>query len=355
MVANVQAAFPGANFANDQIQEQYAIRRTLLNAVLQRYLTDALQGTTPKPGEPSGTSAEARAGLDAWSVGQIAAALGKDSTLESGKLQVFFDATFIPSCACWSPIDGDQHLAATAWIVLGHVSQGGRVRNEVLSGILGRQGDDGGWPLFFQAARTRQSNSTYATALLLLALHELSSTAYFDTALAAGIHAAIEHARAWLHARAPKDGQYWIDYPDSDGRNVPSRGNSAFVTYVLMTTGDTAQDKQLFREWFAKLGAPTTLDQMDTSDQFVNVVDGKVRRDGTRYLTLCWELAAIGKSALYLDALQRIRARRFFVDALQMWHRDQTGRFDFLTAETLFAINTLFDNGGAFSSAGNPP
>jgi hypothetical protein len=355
MVANVQAAFPGANFANDQIQEQYAIRRTLLNAVLQRYLTDALQGTTPKPGEPSGTSAEARAGLDAWSVGQIAAALGKGSTLESGKLQAFFDATFIPSCACWSPIDGDQHLAATAWIVLGHVSQGVKVRNEVLNGILGRQGDDGGWPLFFQAARTRQSNSTYATALLLLALHELSSTAYFDTAFAAGIHAAIERARAWLHARAPKDGQYWIDYPDSDGRNVPSRGNSAFVTYVLMTTGDTAQDKQLFREWFAKLGAPTSLDQMDTSDQFINLVDGKVRRDGTRYLTLCWELAAIGKSAPYLDALQRIRARRFFVDALQMWHRDQTGRFDFLTAETLFAINTLFDNGVAFSSAGNPP
>jgi hypothetical protein len=72
-----------------------------------------------------------------------------------------------------------------------------------------RQGDDGGWPLFFQAARTRQSNSTYATALLLLALHELSSTAYFDTAFAAGIHTAIEQARAWLHARAPKDGQYW--------------------------------------------------------------------------------------------------------------------------------------------------
>jgi hypothetical protein len=69
---------------------------------------------------------------------------------------------------------------------------------------------------------------------------------------------------------------------------------------------------------------------------------------------LCWELAATGKGALYLDALQRIRARRFFVDALQMWRRDQAGRFDFLTAETLYAINTLFDNGGAFSSAGNP-
>jgi hypothetical protein len=354
MAANVKAAFPGASFANDDIQEQYAIRRALLNAALQRYMTDALQGTTSKPGDPPGTAAEAHAGLDAWSVGQIAAALGKGSTLETEKLQAFFDTAFIPSCACWSPIDGDQHLGATAWIVLGQVSQGVRVRNEVLKGILDRQSDDGGWPLFFQAVKSSQSNSTYATALLLLALHELSSTAYFDPAFDTGIHAAIGRARAWLHARAPKDGQYWIDYPDSDGRKVPSRGNSAFVTYVLMTTGNNAQDKQLFNEWFAKLGVPTILDQMDTSDQFVNLVGGKVLRDGTRYLTLCWELAATGKGALYLDALQRIRARRFFVDALQMWRRDQAGRFDFLTAETLYAINTLFDNGGAFSFARNP-
>ena len=159
----------------------------------------------------------------------------------------------------------------------------------------------------------------------------------------------------WLHARAPTDGQYWVDYPDSVGRTVRSRGNSAFVTYVLLETGGTVQDKRIFNDWFALLGPPTGLDQMDTSDQFVTLVDGKVRRDGTRYLTLNWELAAIGRGAPLLDGMERIRARRVFLDALQMWPRDQTGRFDFLTAETLFAINTLYEPGGALSAAGQSP
>jgi hypothetical protein len=189
--------------------------------------------------------------------------------------------------------------------------------------------------------------------LLLLALHELSVAAEVEPPLRARIQTAIDHARDWLHARAPKNGEYWIDYPDSARRTVPSRGNSAFVVDVLITTGNNAEDRRLFSEWFAKLGAPTNFDQMDTSDQFVNLVDGKVRRDGTRYLTLNWELAAIGKGSAQLDGFERIRARRFFLDALSAWPRDQTGRFDFLTAETLFAINTLFD-GGALSAAAAP-
>jgi hypothetical protein len=93
---------------------------------------------------------------------------------------------------------------------------------------------------------------------------------------------------------------------------------------------------------------------MDTSDQFVRLADGTVRRDGTRYLTLGWELAAIGKGAPYLGPYGRVRARRFFVDALGTWPSDQVGRFDFSTAETLYAINTLFDNkGGIFSTGEN--
>jgi len=94
IAANVQAAFPGASFANADIEEQYAVRRTLLHAVLDRYLTYALQGSASKPAAPLGTEA----GLDAWSVGQIAAALSKgSSTLQTEQLQTFFDSTFIPS------------------------------------------------------------------------------------------------------------------------------------------------------------------------------------------------------------------------------------------------------------------
>jgi hypothetical protein len=282
-------------------------------------------------------------------VGQIAAALGKGA-LPTGQLETYFDATFIADCKCWSPADGDQHMAATAWIVLGQMTQGVPIRPDALNSILDRQADDGGWPLFFAAANTEDSNSTYATALLLFVLHELSTNNKFDTETSSRIDAAIERARNWLHARAPKSGQYWIDYPDSAGRSVRSRGNSAFVTYVLMTTGGAPEDQQLFKDWFARLGAPTGLDQMDTSDQFVKLADGQVRRDGTRYLTLNWELALIGRGSALLDGLERIRARRFFLDALQMWPSDQSGRFDFLTAETLFAINTLFDNGGAMRS-----
>jgi TIR domain len=356
---NAQAALPGASFANNAIRDEFELRRNLLRGVLQRYITYALEGVVPTSSDSVAAAAkillQTRAGVaanDPWSIGQIAAALGKGA-IPTDQLQTYFDQTFIPQCACWSPIDGDQHLGATAWIIIGQLTQGVPVRPAILDAILNRQSKDGGWPLFFEATKTSESNSTYATALLLLALHELSVAAEVEPPLRARIQTAIDHARDWLHARAPKNGEYWIDYPDSARRTVPSRGNSAFVVDVLITTGNNAEDRRLFSEWFAKLGAPTNFDQMDTSDQFVNLVDGKVRRDGTRYLTLNWELAAIGKGSAQLDGFERIRARRFFLDALSAWPRDQTGRFDFLTAETLFAINTLFD-GGALSAAAAP-
>jgi len=361
---NVQAGLPGASVATNQIWTQMSIRRSLLNTVLQRYLEYALADINPNS---DGTSKDplrdaaivllqTRAGTtgsDPWSIGQIAASLLKGTTTQRDQLRAYFDATFKPECACWSPVDGDQHLAATAWIVLGQANQRVQTRTDILNAILDRQFDDGGWPIFLQAARTKASNSTYATALLLLALHEFLAVGDTDPALTTRIREAIAKARIWLHSRAPTDGKPWLDYPDSAGRTVPSRGNSAFVVYVLLTTGGQPEDQRLFNEWFEKLGAPTTLDQMDTSDQFVRLADGNVRRDGTRYLTLGWELAAIGRGARYLGGLERIKARRFFFEALGNWPSDQAGRFDFSAAETLYAVNTLFAREGLLDVKGN--
>jgi hypothetical protein len=215
-----------------------------------------------------------------------------------------------------------------------------------VNGILRRQTDDGGWPLFYEANRESESNSTYSTALVLLTLYELSLTGpTFDPR----IHQAIARARTWLHARTPKTGQYWIDYPDAKDRGIPSRGLSAFVIYVLMTTGGTSEDQMRFGDWFAKLDVPIGLNQLETSNQFLTFA-GKVHRDGTRYLPLAWELAALGKGAVNMGALDRIRALRFFLLALETWPRDQTAAYEFVSAETLFAINTVFNGGGSSSA-----
>jgi hypothetical protein len=95
---------------------------------------------------------------------------------------------------------------------------------------------DGWWPAFFDADKDEASASAYATALVVLALHEyrLKSPAR-DGKESADIADAIEKAGGWLFSNHPPRGHLWADYPNAKGDVTPSRGVSALVTAVFLT------------------------------------------------------------------------------------------------------------------------
>ncbi|WP_082914887.1 toll/interleukin-1 receptor domain-containing protein [Paramagnetospirillum marisnigri] len=348
---NISAASAGASVLSPEIRGEYEKRRMFLRATLQRYMQYALTGTVPSqpmPETPDSAAIEllkSRASnetFDAWSIGQVASSLDKN-TLDSSHLNKFYDLKFINSCSCWAPIDGSMHMAASDWIIISHALQGVYVKTSVLSGILQRQSKEGGWPLFFDAIEEDESNSTYSTSLTLLSLHHLAQTSLFDPHLKDTLLKAITRARAWLHSHVPSYDIYWSDYPDAVSRKTRTRGNTAFVIFTLLLTGGTADDIALFQRWFASLEQPTPLDDVDASDRFVKLKSNGVRLDSTRHLILPWELAAIHQGARHLAPLDKIRARRYFIDSLSIWPTRQTGGFDYVAAETLYTLNTLLD------------
>jgi hypothetical protein len=276
---------------------------------------------------------------DAWALGQMMSSSDSNAPLESRVFETLLPAAFDAKCECWNPVDGGQHAVATAWIILAHVAKGRPIEPAVIEHLIGAQWPNGSWPLYFDAEPLDDHSSTYATALLALALHEYRNVNSVPGELRARLDASVARAGGWLFAHRPKAGGQWSDYPDSTVRPIRTKGLSALVTFVMLHVFHDQRADVVFSDWRKSLHHAGAFDALDSSDQYVDLGTGGARHDGSRYIVFAWELAALAEGYTWLDWRGRAAAQWYLSDMLSRWTLDPTStQLEFVVAESVYAL-----------------
>lgn len=285
---------------------------------------------------------------DSWVLGQDIASSDVPEAAQRRAFDTIFPAALNKACTCWSPVDGGQHAAATAWVLLAHARTGHKVDPTVIQNILADQAPQGWWPLYLDAKRIDASASTYATTLLMMALHEYTQTSKDDGALASQIDTAVQHAGKWLFENRPSAGSLWLDYPNSKMRAIDSRGVSALVVFNFLRIFHDERARIIYLEWFEGLKDPAAFDLLESSDQYIETTSGSQHHDATRILVFPWELAALVGGYSNLDFWGRAKAQQFIGESMDRWQLDPKAmQLAFLTAESSYALRTISPVGNA--------
>jgi hypothetical protein len=222
---------------------------------------------------------------DSWFFSQLWVGSEVPPPFERQAFEHYYLNAYDANCKCWRTIDDGQQVAATAWVLLAYAASHRRVQPDVVASLLAKQSVDGWWPAFFNADASDANASSYATALVVLALHEYRfSSATGDGDKQAKLDQAILRAGNWLFSHSPAKGQLWSDYPNLKDQMINSRGVSALVTSVFLTVFKDGRAKPMFLEWFASLEAPLRLDNLEAAVTFSSLKNGTYHRDWTRYL-----------------------------------------------------------------------
>jgi hypothetical protein len=284
---------------------------------------------------------------DAWGVSQFL--MSSSIKAPQASVQAYYDYTKQPQCGCWGPVEGGQHAVATAWVFLVHAKYGLKIDNAVLLTVLNKQGIDGSWPLFFDATPDPRNSSTYATTYLLLALNALVGSNSVSVELAPRVRSAIRNASSWLITNQPPAKTFWRDYPRGASRVQASRGVSVLAIQALMQSVNDERAVLALNEWVRTMEQPTSIDSVESSDQFIRLLSGETRRDTTRYVVSAWEVATLIRYYPKLDTSNKVKAHRLLRQASRLPLSREILEVKFVVAESLYAFRTVE---GSASDAG---
>jgi hypothetical protein len=286
---------------------------------------------------------------DTWTSAQILVALkendaGGTSRASAKSIERFFRATAGPECACWrrQPTGNfPSHLGVTSWTLWALSCYGIPAHRTEIEFLLSVQGSEGGWPMF-AGADAKRFASSYATAAVILALHEQSAREK-DAARRERIAAAVNRGAEWLKSRALTGRARWADYPDSPEGRREYLGLSGFVLFALHRAGAPGL-AALDREWMSELPEETPALLADDASGSQIWVGKRSYPDDTLYRALPWTIVATVHAYPNASVSGKVRAARWLERALapgaQVYALAGNERDAALLAEALFALRS---------------
>jgi hypothetical protein len=259
---------------------------------------------------------------DAWTSAQILVALKEnDSGYKGGAsgktIERHFRSMAGPECTCWRKLPAGNfpsHIGVTSWALWGLACYGIAAHRTEIDFLLAAQGAEGGWPLF-AGAEPKRFASSYATAAVILALHELSARES-DPARRERIGAALSRGAGWLKSRAASGRARWADYPDSPELRREYLGLSGFVLFALHRTG-TPGLQALDRDWMDQLPEETPALHADEASGRAVQVGTRYYPDDTLYRALPWTIVATMNAYPNASIAGKVRAARWLERALE--------------------------------------
>src|SRR4029077_11757773 len=141
---------------------------------------------------------------------------GYQSSASAKTIERHFRSMAGPECPRWRKLPAGNfpsHIGVTSWTLWSLACYGIAAHRNEIDFLLAAQGAEGSWPLF-AGAEPKRFASSYATAAVILALHELSAREN-DPARRERIRAAVSRGAGWLKSRAAPGRARWADYPNS--------------------------------------------------------------------------------------------------------------------------------------------
>lgn len=222
----------------------------------------------------------------------------------------------------WPATNEREHLGATAWTIYSLSVIQAKVSTQDLRRILGFQFKaskfptmDGAWPIYAGTVPRPEHASTYATAMLVVALAGARGQFPMGVPFRDSLDMAIEQAAIWLWKNEDKSQSLrWSDYPSSHSGKV-SVGVTGLSVYALIAASSTG-GSDLGREWLRSLPVALPNPQIgEVSEQGVELVQRPPNlkvparaEDHTRNYSFQWSL--IATSAVYKAAgyCEKVRA-----------------------------------------------
>jgi hypothetical protein len=242
-----------------------------------------------------------------------------------------------PVCHCWPQFrDMAPNIATTAWILRAYAVARRYPGDAEVRFLINRQ-REGAWPLYDGT----RDQSTYATALAILALYDLVHSGVLPPRVRGDADVALNEGVTFL--RTSNSGARWRYYPNRSDSNL-SDSDTGLAIYTLHYVG--AGDPTLDRLWLDSLPH----DELSSRDDEISNAHWLFRPDelqpplpdAVRHIRLPWIIAGTVSAYSSGTLLQRAKAAALLH---QILHATTGTSFlppeDFKRAELLLALDYL--------------
>lgn len=280
-----------------------------------------------------------------WAVAQLVVALSARGALpiEPEKIASFLRNQRSSRNVYWAQVNEHPHLARTAWCIRALACLKSPATDAELAYLLDQQGPDGGWPLFVGTSAVEES--TFATALVMMALNEQLAMPRFSQKTLDRMRGAMERGEGWLIQNGDRDRARWKFYPlQSDSSETES--DSGLVLYALESIARTDRRdvtySDLSQAWLRSLpvALPRRVTDVEMSGEWFGT-GTTLTFDSVRHLRLPWLLLGTVSSYQHGSLAERVRALSVIEDAVDNQDWGVGGTRIYQHAEMLLAITEL--------------
>lgn len=250
----------------------------------------------------------------------------------------------------WPEIKEYDDYRASAWAVstLGRLGAINKLPCDPMQFFVTSQLVDGSWSIVKIDPKLKEYGSTYATCLVLLALHGNVNDPSLSPATKEALNKAISRGITWLlETRSKKDNHkaVWLDYPNtSEMLKLESKSLSALAIHTLNVLG--AATPSLNQLWLKNLDLSESkfrnLYDREQTDVFYRVDGVDYFHDATRHMILPWEIVATVDAYKDGSISQRIHANRWLNDLIPTINITESKTYpNFMRAEMLIGLRYL--------------
>lgn len=296
---------------------------------------------------------ERRQNPNAWSMAQMAVAVGGRRDFEVESVERFFQVEKDAQAHAWrdSP-SGLPHTGVSGWVAASFSRMNRRLEPATLQFFLNNQQPDGWWLIYIgNSAQTETTAalpsldddyaSVYATAMAVLGLHAQLKLGIEDQKLSKRVENAIQLGRKWLWRTRVANAARWFDYPFNEFHKE-AIGLSGLVLHALHHTADEADADALAdldRLWLASL--PDLELDAKVADPSLVPLPMYQREDVTKHYALQWAMIATADAYVEGSEAQKARAvvwLRRVAERLDGVTTGVIGKTDWIAAEWLIAL-----------------
>lgn len=294
--------------------------------------------------------------INSWEASQIVLALfdgpGDDPTIPSGIKEQYYqltNQTLRSENCCWREIVNIDDVRASAWVISasGLVGVSNRYKCNVINFLLNNQQATGAWAMIKFPDPVEDYSSTYSTCHVIRALH--NSLPQADDSTKQKINLAISKGVQWLMQNITDSTRMiWADYAsDENFENTISKSLSGLVMHILNMTGNATP--LMNKKWLAGLNNKDALLDItfkEKSDKDHKRRNGEIEfRDGTRHLSLPWQIIATVDAYKDGGYRERFHANKWLNNVVKSLNANDLKKVPrFVKAEIAMALKYVGDN-----------
>lgn len=264
------------------------------------------------------------------------------SEIDKDDVSSYFASSMCRHQCCWcETAEGLPHVGVSGWALLAKSKVEIPPAWGEVEFILNNQSEEGWWPIY-PVPLEREYASTYATAVSILALREVSKQGRARTPHGAAINRSLRLGRRWLLNTRMKRAAAWWDYPFNAGRSQ-SEGLSGIVMHALRDTpGRRDELQKIDRLWLQNLPTLGT-DAKSYVASDVRLAGGLT--DSTKNYSIPWSLIATAGAFAHGTPEEKAEALAW-VDRHLLKHLEEitlsvVGDRDWITTELLISFRYL--------------